>query len=148
MALIKCKECKKELSSNAKKCPNCGEITEYGKQLNKKMMIAIFLFVIIIGAIIVCDNTGLLKTCKEGDEKRGNTCISKHYSDALEKEECSSAGLYVKDGRCYHKMSGAQLGIPTKKYYCSSGYLDKSAYSNYQKRCIVETTYKAYYKIK
>jgi len=36
MAMIKCKECGKEISSLAEKCPHCGHMTRYGKEMNDK----------------------------------------------------------------------------------------------------------------
>ena len=143
MALIKCKECKKELSSTAKMCPNCGEITEYGRNSKKKLVTTIITAIAIVTAIIICDQTAILKRCNGIDEKRGNICVKKHYSDALVKEECGS-GLYVKDGRCYLINGNIKAGFPTKKYYCNEGYLDED-YALIHK-CVVETTYDASYK--
>lgn len=142
MALIKCKECKKELSSMVKMCPNCGEITEYGKKSKRKFIKMITLAIAIIVVIVVCDQTAILKRCDIDDEKRGNICIKKHYSDALVKEECSISGMYVKDGRCWY--GSLKRGYPTKKYYCNDGYLDEQ--SGFSHKCVVETTYKASYR--
>jgi len=46
MSLIKCKECQKEFSSNAKACPNCGAP-------NKKTSGCAMLFLILFGTIVV-----------------------------------------------------------------------------------------------
>lgn len=139
MSLIKCKECKKELSSKAIKCPKCGMFTEYGK----KQLKVIAIIVVILALIIVVDSTAILKGCKQGDEKRGSICVSKHYFDAQSQDTCGE-GLYVKDGRCYQKATGLKLGIPTRKYYCNSGYLEENNYLQ-RNKCVVETTYNAYY---
>lgn len=144
MALIKCMECKKELASTAKVCPNCGKITLYGKTQKNNLMKKIGLLIVVITIIIVCDQTAILKRCDNGDEKKGNICIKKHYSDALSKEECPN-GLYVKDGRCYWANGNVKAGIPTKKYYCNEGYLEEKNYG-LSHRCVVETTYNASYK--
>jgi len=37
--LISCKECGKEISPRADRCPNCGDITKYGKKLDRKAKI-------------------------------------------------------------------------------------------------------------
>jgi len=39
MALIKCSECGKEISSNAEVCPSCGALTRYGKRFRKKQKV-------------------------------------------------------------------------------------------------------------
>ena len=142
MALVSCCECEKELSNKAKICPNCGAITEYGKESKKKCWKVILLIISITIAIIACDQTALLKQCDDDDEKRGNICVKKHYSDALSKQECSISGMYVKDGRCWTN-SGIKAGIPKTVYYCNEGYLDDNGLLH---ECVVETTYNAYYK--
>ena len=50
MALIRCKECGKEISENAKSCPNCGNPikTEEKKKTNKKMYVTISIVIILI----------------------------------------------------------------------------------------------------
>jgi|GEM_PF-4239769 hypothetical protein len=64
MALIKCKECNKEISDNASQCPNCGYV--YKKTKNKKekssafkivipIIVAIAVFIIGIVLFIVID---------------------------------------------------------------------------------------------
>lgn len=141
MALIKCPECKNNMSSSANKCPNCGKITETGKKKNKKLLGVFIAFLLLIVVLFTIDRTGILKTCDDDSEKRGNVCISEHISDAQYEDTCME-GLYVKDGRCYHKLTGAKLGLPTRKYYCSNGYLRKTIRGGV---CVVETTYDAYY---
>ena len=139
MTLIKCKECKKETSKKALRCPHCGGITEYGKKILKWSIVILSIVIV----IIIFDNSGIFKSCDDGDERKGNICIKKHYFDAQSEDSCSD-GLYVKDGRCYQKATGIKLGIPTRKYFCSSGYLDEIPS---RKRCVVETTYNVYYRI-
>lgn len=124
-------------------CPNCGEITEYGKTSKKKLIGISLLAIVVVIAIIICDHMAIFKSCDYSDEKRGNICVKKHYSDALVKEECGS-GLYAKDGRCYWINGNIKAGFPTKKYYCNEGYLDEE-YALIHK-CVVETTYDASYK--
>ncbi|HOW51774.1 MAG TPA: DUF3862 domain-containing protein [bacterium] len=55
MSMIKCKECGKEVSSEAKACPNCGVASPKKMGIVKKIFIGIFGFfaiMIILGAII------------------------------------------------------------------------------------------------
>ncbi len=56
MALIKCKECGKEISTMADVCPHCGATTRYGKTLkdskNNNNMLYIGLAVALVGAIL------------------------------------------------------------------------------------------------
>lgn len=54
MALIKCKECNKEISETARKCPNCGAITEKTKAINKVLLKLISLIGIFLVIILVC----------------------------------------------------------------------------------------------
>ena len=68
MALIKCKECGKEISDQATTCPNCGYPmhqkitgnTNINEKIDNKkaifIIIAIFVFALIIGAIIVVND--------------------------------------------------------------------------------------------
>ena len=51
MALIKCRECKKEISNKAKVCPNCGAKV---KSKTKVIVISIIGVLIFVVLIIVC----------------------------------------------------------------------------------------------
>ena len=55
MALIKCKECSKEISEDARKCPHCG-CPKYTVKMSKKsiMILRIIGIIIFIGFIITC----------------------------------------------------------------------------------------------
>ena len=57
MALIKCKECKKEIAKDAKLCPNCGTLTKYGKELKAKkqktILIAILVLLVLLKILMV-----------------------------------------------------------------------------------------------
>ena len=53
MALIKCKECGKTISDEAKSCPNCGSPTEKSKNKRVKIFKLAFTIGIIIVALIV-----------------------------------------------------------------------------------------------
>ena len=51
MALIKCKECGKEISDKAKSCPNCGNPINddtYTKEVKANKKVAIFIIIILI----------------------------------------------------------------------------------------------------
>lgn len=52
MALIKCDECGKEISNQAKTCPNCGFPLKKPKKrtVNKKVLILVLLICVILGA--------------------------------------------------------------------------------------------------
>lgn len=64
MALIKCKECGKEISSIAEKCPHCGYKTEYGdKQSQTKatgIELLIYCILLLVGLVLVLWNIGTL----------------------------------------------------------------------------------------
>lgn len=64
MALIKCKECEKEISDKAKTCPNCGCPLKEKNAINKMVVIgvpltlALFVVVIIVLAKVTTYSTG------------------------------------------------------------------------------------------
>ena len=67
MALVHCKECGKEISSQATICPNCGAKTETAKY-KKKSILKVLLFVTILAIIITIY---LLTICfKETDAQK------------------------------------------------------------------------------
>ena len=68
MALIKCKECKKEISSDAKQCPSCG----YKKKETSWLFIAFVIFLILgaIGSLFGDKDKGETGTKKLISEKR------------------------------------------------------------------------------
>ena len=50
MGLIKCKECKKEISDKADVCPNCGyPLEKERKSMNDRYTIILYLIILIIG---------------------------------------------------------------------------------------------------
>ncbi len=60
MALMKCKECGKEISTTAEICPHCGYRTDHGRSVTeaKGLLVAggIFLVMIIVGALLILLN--------------------------------------------------------------------------------------------
>ena len=52
MALIKCKECGKDISDTAKVCVNCGAKTEKTKSKNKKIILSLIIFIVILLIIL------------------------------------------------------------------------------------------------
>lgn len=60
MALINCKECGKEISASAERCPHCGYKTNYGKSIDgaKTLMVqyVIAVVLLLIGIILVINN--------------------------------------------------------------------------------------------
>jgi Na+-transporting methylmalonyl-CoA/oxaloacetate decarboxylase gamma subunit len=87
MAMIKCSECKKEISNKAQTCPNCGAPSKGGKGglLNAKLgcgagcLVLILLF-ILIGAI---GNIGDTKKKAEIDKKE-KAIVEQKKKDAIE----------------------------------------------------------------
>lgn len=93
--------------------------------------------VILFLLLFLLTGCGFQKMCDEGDTLKGNSCVQKHISDAQVEYTCLN-DYYLKDGRCYHSnFPNGYTRKPTKKYYCTSGYLKND-------KCIVETTYDAY----
>lgn len=76
MALIKCKECGKEISDQATSCPNCGAKTEFAKYRKKSMLkilavVTILSIVIIIYVLNVClRETDAQKQMRETEDFR------------------------------------------------------------------------------
>ncbi len=60
MAMIKCRECGKEISSRAENCPHCGYKTRYGRSeaenKNSSVMAIVMLVLIVVGLIMVFVN--------------------------------------------------------------------------------------------
>lgn len=63
MALVKCKECGKEISSTAKQCPQCGYKEK--KSIQKKTIVTAFLCVLIIGGMFTFIGTKVFKNVTE-----------------------------------------------------------------------------------
>ena len=59
MALIKCKECEKNISDQAKVCPHCGAPTEISKEIRRisnKILYCIIISIVTLFVIIICAN--------------------------------------------------------------------------------------------
>lgn len=102
MALIKCKECKKEIAKDAKICPNCGTLTKYGKELKvkkqKTILIAmmVLLVLLILTYVIVNarkeENKIIGKWVREYENKIGDITIN--YIDIF---------IFNSDGTCVNE---------------------------------------------
>ena len=64
MALIKCKECKKEIAKDAKLCPNCGTLTKYGKELKAKKQKTILIAILVLLVLLILTYV-IVNTSKE-----------------------------------------------------------------------------------
>lgn len=130
MALIKCKECGKEISDMVKICPNCGYREK--KPINKKIFILVGTLLIILcavtGAFVLLNNKPL--TDKEKD---AIACIS-DYKSMLKNVE----SLQVHDIRWYEKFDEDDNNrrIVTV-YFDSSGQNGFGGNSRSIKRCVV-----------
>lgn len=51
MALIKCKECGKEIAKNAKQCPSCGS-SKHVRFTTKHPILSVFIGLVIVGAVV------------------------------------------------------------------------------------------------
>ena len=71
MALIKCPECEKEISSAAKKCPNCGFDlqAETKSKYRKIIVIIIVIILLIVGVIHIYD------ACTTSTDELVGTCL-------------------------------------------------------------------------
>lgn len=56
MTLINCKECGKEISDQAKRCPNCGAKTEVSNKQKKNIIIVLCVIVVLVVASVVISN--------------------------------------------------------------------------------------------
>ena len=90
MALIKCNECGKEISDEARKCPNCGAKTETAKLRNKKIrlysIISISIILIIGGLIlakVLLNNTIPV----EKNKKKAILLLQKYKNDEIDTEK-------------------------------------------------------------
>ena len=74
MALIKCKECNKEISDNAKQCPNCGVTIKKGNKTLLFLAIGATIVIIIIVIIIfILNNTNNSDTNNTNNSDTNNT---------------------------------------------------------------------------
>ena len=67
MAMMVCKDCKEEISSEANKCSHCGAITERGKE---RIKTAVILTAFIIFVIVMIKGVG--SAIKETNEDKRN----------------------------------------------------------------------------
>ena len=96
MALVKCGECQKLISSSAKRCPNCGAPTQYGKEKEEKITMVAIWFLVVLALIIT-----LLIIDKQNDKIVGTW--SRDTTDAFLKQYgASSTESYTfnEDGTC------------------------------------------------
>lgn len=91
--LIKCKECGKEISDKAKKCPNCGY--KFKKTKNKKLIasISIILLIVVIIVTIICTliinhNKEIAKQKEKEYNELLTTTVSETYLNGLIAELC------------------------------------------------------------
>jgi DNA-directed RNA polymerase subunit RPC12/RpoP len=66
MAMVKCSECGKQISSKVKKCPHCGYRQKQKITINKKLIIGLLIvFVLGVGVFIAYNNRPLNSTEKK-----------------------------------------------------------------------------------
>ena len=69
MAMIKCKECGKEISSTAEKCPHCGYKTAHGQNVSGAKMLLVFwaitIVCMVVGVILLLVNMGEFMDLKD-----------------------------------------------------------------------------------
>lgn len=130
MALVKCKECGKEMSDTVKKCPNCGYKEK--KPVNKKVFIIIGVILVVLcvsaGIFIIKSNKPLTDR-----EKDAVACIS-NYKSMLKNVD----SLQVHDIRWFEKFDedDDNRRIVTV-YFDSSGQNGFGGNTRSIKRCVV-----------
>lgn len=86
MALIKCKECGKDISDTAKVCIHCGAKTEKTKELNKKLklygIISIIIILIISSIILIYNNDTIVKS-----KNKAISLLQKYKNDEIDTEK-------------------------------------------------------------
>lgn len=86
MALIKCKECGKDISDTAKICINCGAKTEKAKLVNKKIklygIISIIIILIVCGIILIYNNNDVVKS-----KNKAISLLQKYKKDEITTEK-------------------------------------------------------------
>ena len=81
MALIKCKECNKEISDNAKQCPNCGVTIKKGNKTLWFLAIGATIVIIIIVIIIfILNNTNNSDINNTNNSDSNNTITSEYVN--------------------------------------------------------------------
>lgn len=86
MALIKCKECGKDISDTAKVCINCGAKTEKTKKTNKKIklysIISIIIILILSSIILIYNNNTIVKS-----KNKAISLLQKYKNDEIDTEK-------------------------------------------------------------
>lgn len=82
MALIKCRECGKDVSTEAKECPNCGAPVKYAKGIKWYYWVPILVIVLSAG-VLISDSPDVLE--KElSTEVRDNSSVRKLQAPNIE----------------------------------------------------------------
>ena len=89
MALIKCKECSKEISSDAKECPHCGKKVKKG--MSCLMMIGVVMAIFVFFAMIKACDTGT-----SGSPGADSDAIQ--HADAQKKREAPASDVKKESG--------------------------------------------------
>ena len=100
MALVKCKECSKEISSQAKVCPNCGAKTEFAKMKSKDnkltVLVILGLIVILLGLVFWFFNDEGTKRLIENTKANDN--LKKEHLNTLESYNQAIENIHKKYG--------------------------------------------------
>ncbi len=139
MALIKCPECKKDLSDSAKKCPHCGYINKKENNFikllkeNRKIQIVIGIIVLVIIVVLVLNlilnkDKRNLKKMLNHLEDSGYSCIYndediRYYCDRETSGKTEIIEL-EEDLRMYYEVNTAKYQMSIRSNYYHTGYAD------------------------
>ena len=104
MALQKCHECGKDVSSEAKSCPNCGAIVKtleiLPKKTNKPSGGLIFIGIVIFISLFIAAS----QTCQQNANIRKEEELAAEYQKKLIQEEESSKKYFINEIEYYYGM--------------------------------------------
>ena len=100
MALMKCKECGKEISSKAEFCPHCGFVYKKQKAGTKKIVLVTLITLFVVGIILVSGVYLIYDVIPKAKEKRE---LEKYY------------GTWVLEEDSYDKLYFLDYDIEDKK---------------------------------
>ena len=133
MALIKCAECSREISSNAAACPNCGspvpkKMVPVTIERNSSMMMAVNCYVYIDG--------NMVGELKPGKSLNKQLPVGTHYINV--QSDVRAFGYSAADT---HSASGDEFTITDSTNMVSITIKTKASWTGGTGKCVVDSIY-------
>lgn len=125
MAIVKCKECGKEISSKASQCPNCGYDYNKSKMYKNIIIVSVIIIIIIITCSIIFQSTVTLQEngiySNEYDENRSTFMTYEFsygnvYRTTIGFGSEKNIGTYTINGKTINIKTNSETS--TDDFYC------------------------------